>query len=62
MKYYKERNSFILRTTLRKCLVGKMSLKSAPQKLNFIPAKAMSKIYTLHCSCKCSCMFSHSYT
>ena len=32
-------------------------LKSAPQKLNFIMAKAISKIYTLDCSCKCLARF-----
>ena len=36
-------------------------LKSAPQKLNFVMAKAISKSYTLDCSCKCPCTFPHSY-
>ena len=36
---------------------AKMRLKSAPQKLNFIMAKAISKIYTLDCPCT----FPHSY-
>ena len=40
---------------------AKMRLKSAPQKLNFLMAKAISKIYALDCSCKCSCTFPHSY-
>ena len=40
---------------------AKMSLKSAPQKLGFLMAKAMSKSCTLDCSCKCRCTFSHSY-
>ena len=31
---------------------AKMRLKSAPQKLNFVMAKAISKSYTLDCSCK----------
>ena len=39
----------------------KMRLKSAPQKLNFVMAKSISKCSTLHCSCKCSCTFPHSY-
>ena len=43
------------------CFHSKMHLKSAPQKLNFLMAKAMSKICTLDCSCKCSCTFPDSY-
>ena len=43
------------------CSHVKMRLKSAPQKLNFVMAKAMSKSYTLGCSCKCPCTFLHSY-
>ena len=39
----------------------KMHSKSAPQKLNFVMAKAISKSYTLYCSCKCPCTFPHSY-
>ena len=39
-----------------------MHLKSAPQKLNFVMAKAISKTYPLDCSYKCPCMFPHSYT
>ena len=39
----------------------KMRLKSALQKLNFVKAKVISKRYTLDCSCKCLCMFSHTY-
>ena len=31
----------------------KMHLKSAPQKPDFAMAKAISKSYTLDCSCKC---------
>ena len=30
---------------------AKMRLKSAPQKLNFLMAKDLSKSYTLDCSC-----------
>ena len=33
----------------------------APQKLNFAMAKAISKSYTLDCSCKCPCTFTRSY-
>ena len=40
---------------------AKKCLKSAPQNLNFVMAKAISKSYTLDCSCKCPFMFSHSY-
>ena len=40
---------------------AKMRLKSAPQKLNFLMAKAISKSYTLDCSCKCPCTSPHSY-
>ena len=43
------------------CFHAKMRLKSAPQKLNFVMAKAISKSYTLDCSCKCPCTFPHSY-
>ena len=39
----------------------KMFLKSAPQKLNFLMTKAISKSCTLDCSCKCPCTFPHSY-
>ena len=39
----------------------KMRLKSAPQKLNFLMAKAISKRCTLDCSCKCPCTFTHNY-
>ena len=39
----------------------KMRLKRAPQKLNFLMAKAISKRYTLDCSCKCPCTFPYSY-
>ena len=40
---------------------AKMHLKSAPQKLNFVMVKAISKTYTLDFSCKCSCTFPLSY-
>ena len=40
---------------------AKISLKSAPQKLNFLMVKAISKSYTLDCSWKCPYTFSHSY-
>ena len=39
----------------------KMRLKSEPQKLNFLMAKAISKSCTLDCSCKYPCTFPHSY-
>ena len=34
------------------CSHAKMRVKSAPQKLNFVITKAISKSYTLDCSCK----------
>ena len=40
---------------------AKMRLKSAPQKLNLVIAKAISRSYTQECTCKCSCQFPHSY-
>ena len=40
---------------------AKMHLKSAPQKLNFLIAKAISKISTPDCNCKYPCTFPHSY-
>ena len=40
---------------------AKMRLKSAPQKLNLIMAKAILKCYTLDCCCKYPCTFPHSY-
>ena len=40
---------------------AKMRLKRATKKLNFLMAKAISKSYTLDCSCKCSCTLPHSY-
>ena len=38
------------------CSYAKMQLKSAPQKLNFVMSKAISKSYTDCCSCKCPCI------
>ena len=40
---------------------AKMCLKSAPQKPNFLMAKAISKRCTKYCRCKCPCTFPHSY-
>ena len=40
---------------------AKMQLEYAPQKLNFVMEKAMSKSYTLDYRCKFSCRFQHSY-
>ena len=39
----------------------KMHLESASQELKFAMAEALSKTYTLDCSCKCPYMFPHSY-
>ena len=38
-----------------------MRLKSAPQKLKFVVAKAISKSYTLDSSSKYPCTFPYSY-
>ena len=43
------------------CFRTKMHLKSAPQKLNFLMAKTISRGCTLDCSCKCPCTFPNSY-
>ena len=40
---------------------AKIHLKSVPQKLNFVMAKAILKIYTLDSTCKCPCTFPHNY-
>ena len=40
---------------------SKMPLESALQNVSFVMSKAISKLYTLDCSCKCPCMFPHSY-
>ena len=47
------------------CFHGKMCLKSAPQNLDFLMTKDISKSCTLDCSCKCPCTFrivTHSNT
>ena len=43
------------------CSYAKMRFESAPQKLNFEMAKAISESYTIDCSCKYICTFPHSY-
>ena len=43
------------------CFHAKMHLKSAPQKLDLLMAKAISKSCTLGCSCKYPCTFLYSY-
>ena len=43
------------------CSHAKVHLKSAPQKLNFLMTKAISKSCTLDCSCKSPSTFPHSY-
>ena len=40
---------------------AKIRWKSAPQKLNFLMAKVISKSCSLDCSCKCPCTFPISY-
>ena len=66
VKDYKERKNFTLvyKNYLLEmpCSHAKICLKSAPEKLNFLKAKDMSKSYTLDCSCKFSCTFLYSYT
>ena len=42
------------------CSHAKMRFISAPQILNFVITKAVSKSYTLDCSCKHPCTFRHS--
>ena len=42
------------------CFHAKMLLKSAPQKLDFLMTKVISKNCTLY-SCKCPSTFPHSY-
>ena len=59
MKSYKEKNNFIVRTTVWKCLVPVS--KYVCKKLDFVMAKAASNSYTLDCSRKCPCTFPHSY-
>ena len=39
----------------------KMRLKRAPQKLDSLIAKAISKCCILDCNCKCPCTFLHNY-
>ena len=60
MKNYKERDYFILRTrkatfpcqnAFEKCIIT----------TELCNGKAISKSYTLYCSCKCPCMFPYSY-
>ena len=41
------------------CSHAKMHLKSAPQKLKFVVAKAISKSYKVDCSCKYPGTFPH---
>ena len=43
------------------CSHAKVHLKSAPQNLNFLMIKAISKSCTLDCSCKSPSTFPHSY-
>ena len=40
---------------------AKMRLKSAPQNLNFVMARPISKSFTLDWSWKCPCTFPHNY-
>ena len=62
VKDYRERNNFILSTTFDdSSFHAKIRLKSAPQKLDFLMVKAISKSYTLECSCKFPCTFPHIY-
>ena len=53
---------FYFKNYFLSCSHAKMRLKSAPQKLNFVMAKAISKGYTLDRSYKCPCKFRASYT
>ena len=64
VKGCKDRNNFILHSKKHFLEMShfhaKMRLKSAPQKLEFVMVKAISKSYTLDCSCNFSCKFAHS--
>ena len=51
VKDYKERNSFILRTTFWKCLVPMPKCVWKVHHKNFLMAKDIWKSYTLDCSC-----------
>ena len=64
MKYFKERNNFILGTPLLEISPShpKMRLKSAPQKLKFVMAESILKSYKLDYSYKFSDTFRNSYT
>ena len=42
------------------CFHAKMHLKSAPQRLNFLMAKVISKRCILDCSRKCPCALNNS--
>ena len=57
MKDYKERNNFILRTTLLPC---QSDFQKCTTKTEFCDDKSYIKIYTLDCSCKCYCTFPRS--
>ena len=62
VKDYKERNNLIkVRPLAMPHSQAKIRLKSVPQKLDFAMVKAVSKSYTLDCSCKFLCTFPHSY-
>ena len=43
------------------CFHAKMRLKSAPQKLDLLMTKALSKHCSLDCGCKCPWTFQDSY-
>ena len=62
MKDYKERNNFVLKTTIWKCIAPMPKCVKYTTKLNSVMAKALSKGYTLDCSCKCPCTFPRSYS
>ena len=63
VKDYKERNNFILSTTFGNVSFPCQNVfEKCTTKTDFVMVKAISKSYTLNCSCKCPCTFPHSYT
>ena len=61
VKDYKERNNFILSTTFKNASFAYQNkFEKCPQKLEFVMVRAISKSYTLDCSCKSPCALPHS--
>ena len=61
VKDYKERSNFILSTTFKNASFAYQNeFEKCPQKLEFLMVRAISKSYTLDCSCKSPCAYPHS--